>query len=153
MVGTAQHDSEAVAGRIGGEFFVGDGGVFAQPILGSHPAEGAGELFIDGDPGMAEFSDRKGIADSAVGMDDEGLVELRVERGAEVEEREKAVVDGGEVAEEVVEPVAFGSDAFLEVVVGEVVQFFVESGQDLSPGLQRGMGEELFGGHRGGSER
>lgn len=147
VVGAAEHDGEAIAGGILGEVLVGDGGVFAEPVLRREALQGGGELAVDLAPGLAQIGGRDGITQGFVGVGDEGFVEFGMQALADEEHGKQAVVDRGEVAEEVEDAIFAGSDVALELFVGEGGEAFVELAEDLVPRLERGVREEFFVGH------
>jgi hypothetical protein len=133
VVGAAEDDGEAIAGGVLGEVFVRDRAVFAEPVLRGEAFEGGGELAVDLGPGAAEIGCGDGISEGAVGIADENLVELGVQAVANEEHGEQAIVNGGEVAEEVEDAILAGSDAILELIVLERGESLIELAEDLLP--------------------
>jgi len=137
MIGAAHQDGETVARGILSEVFVGDGGVFLQPLLRRERFEGGGELAVDLAPCTLEIGGGGGIGERTVGIRDVDLVQLRVQSFAEAEQGEHAVVDRGEMADEIEETVFAGGNLFLELLVTEWGEGGIETAGDELPGIER----------------
>ncbi len=86
VIGAAHEDGEAIARGVLGEVFVGDGGMFLEPLLRRELFECCGELGVDLAPGLLEIRGGDGIGMRAIGIGDVDVVELGMQALAEAEQ-------------------------------------------------------------------
>jgi hypothetical protein len=144
VIRPAHENGEAVARGIFGEVFVGDGGVFFEPLLGRELFECCGEPGVDLAPGLLETGGGDRIGEGAIWIGDIDLIELRVQALAESEHGKHAIVDRGEMANQVEQTIFPRSNLFLKLLVAEWRDGVIQTADDELPRMKRGVGQHIF---------
>ena len=144
MAGPVEHQAEAVAVRFFGEILFGYGGMFLKPFFGRPVPEVVGQALVDRRPVFPQLGCRGEVGRGVVRVGHEQLVEVGVEAFAEAEEGEHAVVDGGQVAQEIDDAVLSGEDLPVQVFVRKSVEESGRSFDGLFPGEEAGLYKKVL---------
>jgi hypothetical protein len=107
--------------------------VLLQPVFQCEPLKGRSELVIDLGPCSPKFGCRKWIGKHSVRIRDIRIIQLGVEPLAETEQRKHAIVNGGQMAEYIEDPVLTRSDLLLELFISGVPEGLIKAANDELP--------------------
>ena len=118
--------------------------MFFEPLLRRELFKCCGEPGVDLAPSLLEAGGGDGIGQGAIWIGDIDLIELRVQALAESEHGKHAIVDRGEMADEVKQTIFPRSNLFLKLFVAEWRDGVVQTADDELPGMKRGVGQHFF---------
>jgi hypothetical protein len=132
MLRPAQKHGQAISQGLPGKVFLRYGVVPFQPLFGPELFKGREELLVDIRPGASQSGRlQRVLRKGPVGVVDKSFVELGVQPIAETQQWKQPIVHGGEMPEQIVDPVSARRDLALKVFVAERSQGLINLGNAL----------------------